>query len=371
VERIVSTVTEFLQKRKMHIMGLEFIMRGLKPQITYDGFEECDLVIEAVIENIQLKQTIFAELERVCKKDCILATNTSTIDIDVVGQKTQAQDRILGLHFFSPAHVMPLLEIVRTKSTSSATLATSLVMSKNIEKTPVVVGNCVGFTANRIFFPYGQAAAFLVDHGIDPYRIDKAILAYGMPMGPFQMSDLSGLDVFVHVNTMINQAYGSRCYNSTLGHKLAASNRLGQKTKAGYYKYDGGRGGVPDASLAPLIEQARADAKQKEKQCDALLNLDRKLTNEQIVEIIMFPVVNESYRVLEEGHVIRASDVDVVSVMGYGYPAWRGGILFWAQQTGLRKICDRLRYLSQEFGAASPSIRSFFTPCPYLEKLAK
>jgi enoyl-CoA hydratase/3-hydroxyacyl-CoA dehydrogenase len=190
VERIAGTVSDFLKRRKLPAIGIEQVLRNFTPQTSYADFDKCDLVIEAVIENVPLKQKIFAELEKVCSPQCILATNTSTIDIDLVGKLTKAQDRILGLHFFSPAHVMPLLEIVRTERTSAQTLATCVASAKQVGKTPVVVGNCVGFTANRMFFPYGQAASMLVDLGVDPYAVDKAILAYGMPMGPFQVPAL-------------------------------------------------------------------------------------------------------------------------------------------------------------------------------------
>ncbi len=360
VERICQTVSDFLKKRKLPAMGIEQVLRGLIPQTTYDGFDKCDLVIEAVIENIPLKQKIFAELEKVCSKQCILATNTSTIDIDAVGKLTKAQDRILGLHFFSPAHVMPLLEIVRTTSTSAQTIATTVAMAKGVGKTPVVVGNCVGFTANRMFFPYGQAAGLLVDAGVDPYAIDKAILAWGNPMGPFQMSDLSGLDVGVSVSGLMASAYGDRSYLSTLSQKLVKAGRLGQKSATGGYYVNR----KPDPKgLAPFVAAARADAKLP-------ANLGAGLGAKEIVEIALFPVVNEAYRIVAEGHVIRESDVDVVSIFGYGFPAWRGGVLSWAKETGLRYVRDRLKYYSETLGADNEKIRAFFAPSARLQQAA-
>ena len=195
------------------------------------------MVIEAVIENIELKQGVFVDLEKATRPDCILASNTSTIDLEVIGAKTKAQDRIVGTHFFSPAHVMPLVELVRSKQTSPATLNSAIALAKQIKKTPVTVGNCVGFLINRIFFPYGQTALLLVDQGIDPYRVDKALFDFGMPMGPFRMSDLAGVDVAKFAGGIMAEAYKDRTYISTLVDHLFDAKRFGEKTGSGYYKY--------------------------------------------------------------------------------------------------------------------------------------
>lgn len=370
MERIVGTIQRMIKKRRMNPMFLEGLLRNLTPQTTYDNFDKCDVVVEAVIENLKLKQGIFKTLEEVCKPSCLLATNTSTIDINQVGALTKAQDRIIGLHFFSPAHMMPLLEIIRTEHTSQQAIADCMAMSKKIRKTPALVGNCVGFTANRVFFPYGQSASFLADQGVSPYRIDKALEKWGMPMGVFKMSDLSGNDVFGHVSGMINGAYGERCYNSTLGFKLLEDKKLGQKTGVGYYKYKRNRA-VPDAAyLQKYLEASRADCKKN----GLLTGIDfDALSDKELVEIIMFPVVNECYRVLDEGHVIRASDIDVVSVMGYGFPAFKGGLMHYAATTagGLKYVNDKLQEFSDKFGATNPIIASFFKPCPRLTKDAQ
>jgi len=367
VERIVKDLTRVAKARKLPIFMVEALMRNLTPQATYDGFGKVDLVVEAVIENLKLKQEIFAELEKRCPPHAILATNTSTIDIELIGAKTSCQDRIIGLHYFSPAHVMPLLEIIRTRHTSENTVALSLQMAKRVGKTPVVVGNCVGFTANRAFFPYGQSAGMLVDAGAEPYRIDAALRKWGMPMGVFQMADLSGIDVFKHVSGTINAAYGPRCYNSSLGEKLFEAKRFGQKTKRGYYQYPKGKP-VPDPTLKPLLDAARAEARNKPA-IDA-----SKLSDEQIVEATLFPVVNEALRILEEGFALKESDVDVVTVMGYGAPAWRGGLLHWASQHpkgGFKYIRDRLREMEQQWGGANnPTVANFFKPCNLLNKKA-
>lgn len=364
VTRIVQQVQRVMKARKLPTGALEMFMRNLKPQTNYDGFDKVDLVIEAVLEKLKLKQQIFTELEKNCPSHTIFATNTSTIDIEKIGSLTHSQQRIVGLHYFSPAHIMPLLEIIRTRHTNAETLAQSLAISKKTGKTPVVVGNCVGFGANRGFFPYGQSSCFLVDAGMDPYTIDVAIEKFGMPMGLFRMSDLSGIDISMHVSGTINEAYGERCYNSTLIKHLAAQNRLGQKTGAGYYKYVKGKPVKDMQSLAPLVSQARQDAKGLPKLTS--------LPQNEIIEIVFFPVVNEFLRILSENHIEKKEDADVLSVFGYGFPNWRGGILFWAENEagGWSYVQKRLAQFSKEFGANNVSVRNFFMPCEYLHELA-
>lgn len=363
LKRVADVVLRDAQRRKLSADAVKELQSRMKGQLDYTDFDKVDLVIEAVIEDIALKQKIFVDLEKVCRPDCILSTNTSTIDIDLIAKLTRAQPRVLGLHFFSPAHVMPLLEIVRTNSTSNDVLAVSMAMCKKINKTGVVVGNCVGFTANRAFFPYGQAASLLVDFGVSPYEVDGALLKFGMPMGVFQMSDLSGIDVFAHVNGMINSAYGARCYNSTLGHQLAKAGRLGQKTGSGYYNYANKKTEQQTDALAPFVKQAREDAGNPK--------LPFKVNDQVIQEIVLFPIVNESLRIVAEGHVLRSSDVDICSIMGYGFPSYRGGVIFWGKQVGFKHIANRLRQFADTLGAQNPKIKAFFEPCEYLQQVAQ
>lgn len=366
VERIADTVNRVLKARRMPPIAIESILRGLTPQITYDGFDKCDLVVEAVVENLKVKREIFQTLEKVCNPQCILATNTSSINIEDIGSVTNCQDRILGLHFFSPAHIMPLLEIVRTKHTSNATLATSVNMGKQIGKTVVVVGNCVGFTANRIFAPYGQAACLLADSGVHPYKLDAAVKNFGMPMGPFTMSDLSGVDIQVHVGEIISNGYPEYSYVSQLPTLLLAAKRLGQKSQAGYYKYVRNKA-VPDfKGLQPFLDQSIA------KNNGVGLKLTGKETDQDLVEMVMFPVVNESCRVIAEGHVLRECDVDVTSVTGYAFPAWRGGVMHWArsQPGGLARVAERLKYFAEVCSGGNEKLKKFYSPCDYLKQQA-
>jgi len=367
VARIIDQLTRVMKARRLPLYGIETVMRNLTVQTSYDNFDKLDLVIEAVLENLKLKQDIFAELEKRCPKHCILATNTSTIDIEQIGSKTNCQDRICGLHYFSPAHIMPLLEIIKSKHTSTETLSLVLQVAKRTGKTPVVVGNCTGFAANRAFFPYGMAAGLLVDNGVSPYKVDKALEKFGMPMGVFRMSDLSGNDVGQYVKGIIGASYGDRIYDSPVGKAVFESGRLGQKTGVGWYKYVKGKH-TADASLDALLAKGRAQVKDK-----VAVDLS-KLTEDEIVEVCLFPVVNESLRIVAEGMVQSAGDLDVVTITGYGYPAWRGGMLHWGAnhaKGGFKYINERLEHYSKTFGANSEAIQRFFKPCQLLQEKAK
>ena len=298
MDRIKSNLSSRVKKGRMSEAAAAAAMSRVKGALTYDDFGTVDMVIEAAVENIPLKQQIFADLVSVCRPDAILSTNTSTIDIELVGGKApQALDRILGAHFFSPAHVMPLLEIVRTKKTSPQVILDALQFSSVIKKTPVVVGNCTGFAVNRVFFPYTQAACLLVDLGLDSYKIDKIIAGFGMPMGPFRLSDLVGADIGLHVGKNFLDSFPERCYPARVIMLLNERKRLGEKTGSGFYKYDNRRKASPDPELMEIVKESRAAS-----------GLDKvfggqvpKMSPQDIVEFIFFPVVNEGCRVIDEG----------------------------------------------------------------------
>ncbi|PHU08101.1 Glyoxysomal fatty acid beta-oxidation multifunctional protein MFP-a [Capsicum chinense] len=329
----------------------------LKGALDYSEFKDVDMVIEAVIENIPLKQQIFADLEKVCPPHCILASNTSTIDLNIIGQKTRSQDRIIGAHFFSPAHVMPLLEIVRTTKTSAQTILDLMAVGKTIKKVPVVVGNCTGFAVNRTFFPYAQSAHFLVNLGVDVYRIDAQITSFGLPIGPFQLQDLAGYGVAVAVGKEYLSAFSDRVFTSPLLDLLIKSGRNGKNNGKGYYIYRKGEKPKPDPTVLPIIEESRR-----------LTNImpggkPISITDQEIVEMILFPVVNEACRVLDDGIVVRAADLDVASVLGMSFPSYRGGIVFWADTVGAGHIYKSLRKWSELYG-------NFFKPSKFLEERA-
>ncbi|GFZ09008.1 multifunctional protein 2 [Actinidia rufa] len=363
LDRVRANLQSRVKKGKMTQEKLEKTLSLLKGALDYESFRDVDMVIEAVIENVSLKQQIFADLEKYCPPHCILASNTSTIDLNLIGEKTKSQDRIIGAHFFSPAHVMPLLEIVRTEKTSPQVIVDLLDVGKKIKKTPVVVGNCTGFAVNRMFFPYTQAALLLVERGADVYQIDKAITKFGMPMGPFWytniLCDLVGFGVAIATGSQYVQNFPERTYKSMLIPLMQEDKRAGESTRKGFYVYNDKRKANPDPEIKKYIRKAREISG---------VNVDpkmMKLSDKDIVEMLFLPVVNEACRVFAEGIAVKAADLDIAAVMGMGYPPYRGGIMFWADSLGSKYIYSRLEEWSKTNGG-------FFKPCSYLaERAAK
>ncbi|GMN50553.1 hypothetical protein TIFTF001_019697 [Ficus carica] len=354
---IEANVRGLVTKGKLAWDKADKALSLLKGVLDYTEFKDVDMVIEAVIENISLKQAIFIEIEKVCPSRCILASNTSTIDLRLVGEETSSQDRILGAHFFSPAHVMPLLEIVRTEKTSPQVILDLMTVGKIIKKVPVVVGNCTGFAVNRTFFPYSQGAHILANLGVDVFRIDRVISKFGLPMGPFQLQDLAGYGVFIATAKEFAIAFPERTFLSPLMELLVNSGRNGKNNGKGYYTYEKGSQPKPDLTILPIVEESQR-----------LANImpDRKpiyVTDQEIVEMILFPVVNEACRVLDEGIVVRASDLDIASVLGMSFPSYRGGIVYWADLIGPMHVYSSLKKWSEAYG-------NFFKPSRYLEERA-
>ncbi|KAL0434041.1 UNVERIFIED_CONTAM: Glyoxysomal fatty acid beta-oxidation multifunctional protein MFP-a [Sesamum latifolium] len=359
IGRVKGNLQSRVKKGQMSQEKFGKTLSLLKGVLDYESFRDVDMVIEAVIENVSLKQQIFSDLEKFCPPHCILGSNTSTIDLNLIGEKTRSQDRIIGAHFFSPAHVMPLLEIVRTQKTSPQVIVDLLDVGKKIRKTPVVVGNCTGFAVNRMFFPYTQAALLLVERGTDVYQIDRAITKFGMPMGPFRLCDLVGFGVAIATGGQFVLNFPERTYKSMLIPLMQEDKRAGETTRRGFYVYDEKRRASPDPEIKKYIEKARELSG---------VTIDPKLTkmsDKDIVEMIFFPVVNEACRVLAEGIAVKAADLDISAVMGMGFPPYRGGIIFWADTLGSKYICARLEEWSKSYGG-------FFKPCSYLaERAAK
>ncbi|KAL9400822.1 hypothetical protein Peur_004671 [Populus x canadensis] len=353
IGRVRANLQSRVKKGKMTQEKFEKTMSLLKGSLDYESFKDVDMVIEAVIENVSLKQQIFSDLEKYCPPHCILASNTSTIDLNLIGKHTKSQDRIIGAHFFSPAHVMPLLEIVRTKQTSPQVIVDLLDVGKKIRKTPVVVGNCTGFAVNRMFFPYTQAAILLVEHGVDLYQIDRVINKFGMPMGPFRLADLVGFGVAIATGMQFVENFPERTYKSMLLPLMQEDKRGGETTCKGFYLYDDRRKAKPDPELRKYIEKARSISGVA---VDPKL---AKLPEKDILEMIFFPVVNEACRVFAEGIAVKAADLDIASLMGMGFPPYRGGIMFWADSFGSKYIYSRLEEWSKTYG-------EFFEPCAFL-----
>jgi 3-hydroxyacyl-CoA dehydrogenase len=319
-------------------------MALLKPTLEMKDLAEADLIIEAVFENLPLKKEIFARLDRIAKPSVILASNTSFLNVNEIAAATARPEQIVGLHFFSPANVMRLLEIVRTASTSKEILATALKLAKQIGKVPVVSGVCEGFIANRAMKMRGRQADAMILEGTRPEAIDRAAYQYGFAMGPFQMIDLVGLDVI-----------GRDSAERTVNGDLVSRGRLGQKQNGGYYDYDDRRNPTPSPLAAEVIlEVARAKG----------ITPDPTTDEGEIIARLLYPVVNEGAKILEEGIALRASDIDIAAILGYGWPVHTGGPMFWASTIGLPKVAAKLKDLQDKHG-------EFFRPAPLLERLAQ
>jgi 3-hydroxyacyl-CoA dehydrogenase len=329
-------------------------MALIHPQLTYDGFDQADLIIEAVFESMPLKKQIFGEIDKIAKRDCVLASNTSTLDIDEIAAATSRPRMVIGLHFFSPAHVMRLVEIVRGKHPSNEVVATSLAIAKKLGKVGVVVGNCRGFVGNRMMLPYMREAQFLVEEGSTPEQVDKALTDFGMAMGIFAVDDMGGIDLAYRVKQ--EYAYlrkpGERV--PLVLDKLYEMGRLGQKRGMGWYRYDESRSPIPDPEVNALIERTASEAGIAR----------RTITPEEIIERSVYVMINEGARILEEGHAQRAADIDVIYCTGYGFPNYRGGPMWYADTIGLKNVYARVRDFHQRHG-------HLWEPAPLLKKLAE
>ena len=298
---------------------VEAALGALKPTLALEDLADCDLIIEAVYEDMGVKKEIFGKLDRICKPGAILASNTSYLDIDEIAASTSRPQDVLGMHFFSPANVMKLLEVVRGEKTAPDALLTAMGLAKKIGKVAVVAGVCHGFIGNRMLMPRQVEAMKLLMEGATPQQIDKVHTEFGMPMGPFQMSDLAGVDIGWHRDpTRIE----------SIRDALAAKGRWGQKTGKGFYDYDEKRNPTPSPETQSIIDDFAAKS-----------NLPkREIGDEEIIERTLYPMVNEGYLILEEGKAQRASDIDVVWIYGYGWPVYRGGPMFWGDLEGAGKI---------------------------------
>jgi 3-hydroxyacyl-CoA dehydrogenase len=312
---------------------VETRMARLTGTLAFADLADCDLVIEAVFENMALKKTIFADLDRVMKPGAILATNTSALDIDEIATATQRPADVIGLHFFSPANVMKLLEVVRADHTADDVVATAMALAKEINKIAVLVGVCPGFVGNRILHARQLQANKLLYTGVMPWQIDAAINAFGFRMGPYQMADLAGLD--------IGWSKGAKTQNP-IRDALCEMDRRGQKTGAGFYDYDDAR----VASPSPITEQVIRDITGAQ---------PRTLSQEEIIETCIFPMINEGLKILEDNKAQRPSDIDVVWLNGYGWPGDKGGPMFYGDQVGARAILERMETLAAEDPAFAPA----------------
>ncbi|MEC9368717.1 MAG: 3-hydroxyacyl-CoA dehydrogenase NAD-binding domain-containing protein [Pseudomonadota bacterium] len=320
----------------------------------YADIAGADIVIEAVFEDMDLKKKIFSKLDQVCRKDAILATNTSSLDVDEIASATKRPQDVIGTHFFSPANVMKLMENVRGEKTAPDVIATVMKLSKDLEKVGVMVGVCDGFVGNRMLYAYRGQADFLLEQGALPQQVDKVIYDFGFPMGPFAMGDLAGLDVGYKVRQHRRKTRPSNDRYSVIADRIVESGRLGQKTGKGWYLYEkGSRTPVPDPEIEKLIAGVSRE-----------MGIERRpVTNQEILERCLYPLINEGAKILGEGIAIRPSDVDLVWVYGYGFPRGKGGPMFHADVIGVKTVHEKMQRLYAEHG-------EMLRPAPLLEELA-
>jgi 3-hydroxyacyl-CoA dehydrogenase len=330
-------------------------MSLLSTTLSYDDLKDADMVIEAVFEEMGVKEAVFKELDRVMKPGAILASNTSTLDLNKIASFTKRPQDVIGTHFFSPANVMKLLEVVRGEQTAKDVLATVMALGKKIKKTSVVSGVCDGFIGNRMIEQYGRQGGFLLDEGCTPVQVDKAMENFGFAMGPFRMGDLAGNDIGWAIRKRRVVEKPTMKYSKTAD-LLCEKGRFGQKTGAGWYDYIAGkRDAVPNAEVVAMIEEHRK----------SLGITPRKISDEEIVQRLVYALVNEAAHILEEGIATKASDIDMVYLMGYGFPIYRGGPMNYADQVGLFNVVQSMNKFAQN----PLDDAAFWKPAPLLAKL--
>ena len=355
--RVAGIYDGQVKKGRLTVGERDRRMALLHPTLSYHAIAQADVVIEAAFESMEVKREVFVALDRVMKPGAILATNTSTLDVDAIAGFTRRPADVLGLHFFSPANVMRLLEVVRGRATSPEVLATGLQLGKALRKVAVVSGVCDGFIGNRMLEAYTKQAWYLVEEGATPERVDGAVETFGFAMGPFRVGDLVGHDVSLAIRQR-RRAERPGYLNSTLPDKLCELGRLGQKSGGGWYDYpDGPRRPVPSPAVAEVIASHRRE----------IGVIPRAMDDSEIVDRLVYALVNEGARLLDEGVAARSSDIDVVYLTGYGFPRARGGPLYYADQVGLDRILRRVR----EFASSPHGDPGFWAPAPLLERLAK
>ena len=358
LDRGVATITKnyanSVKKGRFTQAYMDQRLALLTPQLTYDGFETADIIVEAVFEGMALKKEIFAAIDAIAKPGAILASNTSTLSIDEIASATKRPEAVIGTHFFSPANVMKLLEVVRGSKTSNEVIQTCMQLGKKIAKVTVLVGNCFGFVGNRMFGPYRREAQFLAEEGASVQLVDSVLYEYGMAMGPMAVGDLAGLDVGWRIRKEVAHLAKPGVRQPLAEDRLCEMGRYGQKTGAGWYKYDENRLAQADPEVAKWVHEWATAAGIPQ----------REISKEEILDRCLYALVNEGARILEEGFALRAVDIDIVYLYGYGFPAHRGGPMFYADTIGLKNVYDRVCEFQKQHG-------ELWTPAPLLKKLAE
>ncbi len=327
----------------------------MTPQLGYDGFEQADIIVEAVFENMKVKKQVFSEIDKIAKRGCILASNTSSLDVDEIASATNRPQMVIGTHFFSPANVMKLLEVVRGRATGDEVIVTCMALGKKLGKVAVLAKNAHGFIGNRMVGPYLREAQLLVEEGASVEEVNQALYDFGMAMGPLAMDDLAGLDVGYAVREEFRRFEKPGVRKPLVPDLLYHMRRLGQKTGAGWSKYDETRKPLPDPEVAALIEKTAREAGIER----------RQISPQEIVDRCIYALVNEGARLLEEGIALRAVDIDITYLYGYGFPAWRGGPMFYADTVGLKNVLARIEEFQKQHGP------DLWSPAPLLKQLAE
>jgi 3-hydroxyacyl-CoA dehydrogenase len=356
MEIIRKNYANTVKKGRLSQEKMDKRMALITPTTNYDDIANDDFIIEAVFEEMDVKKVVFGKLDEVCKPEAILASNTSTLDIDEIASATKRPEKVIGTHFFSPANVMRLLEAVRGGASSKETIATTMKLGKTLKKITVLAGNCDGFIGNRMVFRYFNQGNYLLEEGSLPQDVDRVVYDFGMPMGPCAMNDMAGLDVSwrIRKRKMKDGLPQGQRY-STIADKICEKDRFGQKTSGGYYHYDAGsRVPVPDPQITAIIESVS-----KEQGIER-----RDIDDDEITKRIFYSLINEGAKLLEEGFAIRSSDIDIVYVYGYGFPAYRGGPMFYADTIGLKQVYDDILQLSLDHPGEG------WEPAPLIKKLA-
>lgn len=345
-----------VKRGRMSEADLATCMDLIQGTTSYADLSDADLFIEAVYENIDVKVDIFKELEKIAKPGAIIASNTSGLDIDKMAAATSRPEDVIGLHFFSPANIMRLLEVVRGAQTSASTIATSMALGKTLRKIAVLSGNAPGFIGNRMLAGYTRQAGEIILQGATPYQVDNVMLGFGMPMGPFQMNDLVGLDLGWRARKLAKMAPEDVPITARVADKLCEMERFGQKSSRGFYIYpEGSRAGQPDPEVVSIVEQTSAE-----------LGIERRsIDDDEVLKRCLYPMINEGARILEEGIAIRSCDIDIVYINGYGFPEVTGGPMFWADQQGLANVYSDILAFKEQYGGPN------WEPAPLLERLAK
>ncbi|MFV2033389.1 MAG: 3-hydroxyacyl-CoA dehydrogenase NAD-binding domain-containing protein [Gammaproteobacteria bacterium] len=355
VDNIAGHYDRSVAKGRISEKQAESLKAALTGALDYSALADADLLIEAVFEDMAIKKSVFKQLDQVCKPGAILASNTSTLDLNEIAQTTMRPGDVIGLHFFSPANLMRLLEIVRGEATDAEVVRSALLLAKRIRKVPVVVGVCFGFVGNRMFEPYFREGSRLLLEGASPEQVDRVLTEFGMAMGIVSVADLAGVDVSYRVRESRREEFAHDPGYQAIQDKLYELGRYGQKTGRGSYFYRG-RDKTDDPELITLCEQLASE-----------LGVERReISDQEVLERCLYPLINEGIQILDEGIACRAGDIDLIWVNGYGFPAWRGGPLWYADEIGLDQVLSGIHRYRESLGAYG---EIWFKPSPLLERL--